>query len=88
MNKELPIKAVIEYLIPNDIQKRIEEFKVPFKAVVPLKDGDSGLLANALSLFGGKKEEVIFKGYLNVTINRVPYKVPIDHKQTINIKLF
>ena len=65
-----------------------EEFRVPLKASLPLVNGESGLLKDAFSILNGKKEELRFKGYLNLTVKGLRYKVPIDQTETINIKLF
>ena len=40
-----------------------------------------------MSLFGGKKYEIHYKGYLKVKVNGFPLRVPIDHKEDFKLKL-
>lgn len=61
------------------------EFTVPIKVQLSLKE--LGLMNTIMSLFGGKKYEVHYKGYLKVKINGFPLRVPIDHKEDFKLKL-
>src|SRR5207245_894220 len=55
------------------------DFFVPVEAHISLKE--IGLLDTMLGLFGGKKYEVIFTGYLKIVVHGVTVKVPVQQKQ-------
>ena len=61
------------------------EFTVPVKVQLSLKE--LGLMNTIMSLFGGKKYEIHYKGYLKVKVNGFPLRVPIDHKEDFKLKL-
>ena len=61
------------------------DFTVPLKINLSLKD--FGLMDALSSLFGGKKYEIHFKGYLKAKVNGIPVRVPVDHKQEFKLKL-
>ena len=59
------------------------EFRVPFKVKLSLKD--SGFLDTLLNIFGARKVDVKFKGYLKMSLSVVPVKVPIEYVRQIRI---
>jgi LEA14-like dessication related protein len=61
------------------------DFTVPIDAKVSLKE--LGLLNTLLSVFGGKKLEVRYVGYMKMNYHGVSIKVPVDHKEELNIRL-
>jgi LEA14-like dessication related protein len=61
------------------------EFTVPVKVQLSLKE--LGLMNTIMSLFGGKKYELHYKGYLKVKVNGLPLRIPIDHKEDFKLKL-
>jgi LEA14-like dessication related protein len=67
------------------IAKGKSEFTVPLKVQLQLKD--IGLVDALKSLFGGKKYEIHYKGYLRVTVNGLPMRIPVDHKEEFRLKL-
>ena len=67
------------------IAKGKSEFTVPLKVQLQLKD--IGLVDALKSLFGGKKYEIHYKGYLKVTVNGLPMRIPVDHKEEFRLKL-
>jgi LEA14-like dessication related protein len=61
------------------------EFTVPIKVQISLKE--LGLMDALMSLFGGKKYEIHYKGYLKAKVNGIPMRVPVDHKEDFKLKL-
>jgi LEA14-like dessication related protein len=61
------------------------DFTVPIDASVSLKE--LGLLNTLLSVFGGKKLEVRYVGYMKMNYHGVSIKVPVDHKEELRIRL-
>jgi len=61
------------------------DFTVPIKVQLSLKE--LGLMNTIMSLFGGKKYEIHYKGYLKVKVNGFPVRVPIDHTEGFKLKL-
>ncbi len=61
------------------------DFTVPIKVQLSLKE--LGLMNTIMSLFGGKKYEIHYKGYLKVKVNGIPIRVPIDHTEDFKLKL-
>ena len=61
------------------------EFSVPLEVQLSLKD--MGLLDTLLSLFGGKKYEIRYVGYIRVKVHGITLKVPIDYKDEIKLKI-
>jgi hypothetical protein len=60
------------------------EFTVPVKVQLSLKE--FGLKEALRSLFGGKKYEIHYKGYLKAKVNGWPLRVPVDHKEDFKLK--
>jgi LEA14-like dessication related protein len=61
------------------------EFTVPLK--VQLELGDIGIIDAIKSLFGGKTYQLHYVGTLKVSVNGLPFRVPIDHREEFKIKL-
>jgi len=60
------------------------EFSVPLEVQLALKE--LGLLDTLLSLFGGKKYEIHYVGFVRVKVHGLTIKVPIDYKDEIKLK--
>lgn len=60
------------------------EFSVPLEVQLSLKD--IGLLDTLLGLFGGKKYQIHYLGYVRVKVHGITLKVPIDYKDEIKLK--
>ena len=60
------------------------EFSVPLEVQLALKE--IGLLDTLLSLFGGKKYEIRYVGFVRVKVHGIVIKVPIDYKDEIKLK--
>jgi LEA14-like dessication related protein len=61
-----------------------EEFSVPLEVQLALKE--IGLLDTLLSLFGGKKYDIRYVGFVRVKVHGITIKVPIDYKDEIKLK--
>jgi LEA14-like dessication related protein len=61
------------------------EFTVPVKVQLSLQE--FGLMDAIKSLFGGKKYEIHYKGYLKANVNGWPLRVPVDHKEDFKLRL-
>lgn len=61
------------------------DFSVPLE--VKLATKELGFLNTVLSLVGGKKIKVHYKGSLKVTYHGLPIKVPIDYEDEVKIRL-
>lgn len=60
------------------------DFSVPITAKLTLKEG--GLLNTVFGLLGGKKYEVVFNGYIRISVHGVGIKVPVSQKQEIKLR--
>ena len=60
------------------------EFSVPLEVQLVLKE--IGLLDTLLSLFGGKKYEIHYVGFVRIKVHGIAFKVPIDYKDEIKLK--
>jgi LEA14-like dessication related protein len=67
----------------NIVARPRSEFTIPLK--VQLQDQDLGLVQTLKNLFGGKKYEIKYQGYLKVNINGFPMRVPIDHTEEFKL---
>jgi LEA14-like dessication related protein len=66
------------------LAKGNSEFTVPLEVQLNLKDFG---LADALQgLFGSKKYQVRYVGYLRVTVNGLPLKIPVDHREEFKLR--
>jgi LEA14-like dessication related protein len=61
------------------------DFFVPVEAHLSFKE--VGLLDTVLGLFGGKKYEVIFTGYLKIAVHGVTVKVPVQQRQELKLNM-
>jgi hypothetical protein len=60
------------------------EFSVPVEAHLSLKE--IGLLDAVLSLFGGKKYNLLYQGYVRVRVHGVTVRVPINYQHEVQLK--
>lgn len=60
------------------------DFTVPLE--VKLATKELGFLNTVLSLVGGKRIKVQYKGSLKVTYHGLPIKVPIDYEDEVKVK--
>jgi LEA14-like dessication related protein len=67
----------------NTLIKGNSEFTVPLEIQLNLKE--VGFLDTILSLFGGKKYDILFVGNMKVTVSGFPVNVPINHKDLLKL---
>lgn len=60
------------------------DFSVPLE--VQLATKDFGFLNTVLSLVGGKKMKVQYKGSLKVTYHGLPITIPVDYEDDVKVK--
>lgn len=61
----------------------LAEFTVPLEASFDISD--VGLLNGLLSIFGGKKVEVRYKGTIQVSMYGFPTTVPVDYTEELRL---
>jgi len=61
------------------------DFSVPIVAELVLKQ--NSFLDAVVGLLGGKKYEVVFKGYIRVRVHGVTVKVPVSQKQELKLNI-
>lgn len=66
------------------IVKGNSEFTVPLQVQLQLKD--IGLMDALKGLLGGKTYQLHYVGFLKVSINGFPFRVPIDHREEFKLK--
>lgn len=59
------------------------EFKVPLDATFDMKQ--VGFLKSVISILGGKKLKVRYKGFIRVSLHGIPIKVPVDYEDEVRI---
>jgi LEA14-like dessication related protein len=60
------------------------EFSVPLEVNLALKE--FGLMDTMLSVMGGKKIKVHYKGYIRVNYHGLPIRVPIDYEDDVRLR--
>lgn len=58
-------------------------FKVPLDATFNMKQ--VGFLQSIISILGGKKLKVRYKGFIRVTVHGLPIKVPVDYEDEVRL---
>ena len=61
------------------------DFSVPIVAELVLKQ--NSFFDAVVGLLGGKKYEVIFKGYIRVRVHGITIKVPVSQKQDLKLNI-
>jgi hypothetical protein len=61
------------------------DFSVPIVAALVLKQ--NSLLDAVVGLLGGKKYEIVFKGYIRVRVHGITIKVPVSQKQELKLNI-
>ncbi|UII34057.1 LEA type 2 family protein [Fulvivirga ulvae] len=77
-NKIGTINHSVKTLIPAN-----SEFKVPLDATFDMKQ--MGFLKSVISILGGKKVKVHYKGFIRVSFHGFPIKVPVDYEDEVRI---
>lgn len=60
---------------------RNSEFDIPVEASLDM--GEMDWVGSLLSVLGGKREILRFKGYIVLRSWLIPYKIPVDFEQTV-----
>jgi len=60
------------------------EFTVPLEVKLAIKE--LGVFDTLLGVFGGKKFDVRYEGFLKLTYHGIPIKVPVDYKDEVRIR--
>ncbi len=60
------------------------DFKIPLDATFNI--GDVGVLNTLLGMLGGKKLKVRYMGYIKVTMNGLPVRVPVDYEGDVRLR--
>jgi LEA14-like dessication related protein len=76
--------AVVDQKLKAVIKAK-SDFIVPLEMRISMKD--LGLLDTILSLIGGRKYQIHFKGYLKLKVRGIPVRVPIDYSDEVRLRL-
>jgi LEA14-like dessication related protein len=68
----------------NALAKGNSEFSVPLEVQLNLKE--FGLMDALQGLFGGKKYQIQYIGYLKVRVNGLPMRIPVNHKEEFKMR--
>lgn len=66
---------------------KLQNFTVPIDVKVPLKDLKVNSISSALSMLGGEKKTLHFKGKIRVKVYGIAFSVPVDHFEDVALKL-
>jgi LEA14-like dessication related protein len=66
---------------------KLQNFTVPIDVRVPLKDLKVNSISSALSMLGGEKKTLHFKGKIRVKVYGIAFSVPVDHFEDVALKL-
>jgi LEA14-like dessication related protein len=64
--------------------KAESEFSIPLEVQLSLKE--IGLFNAIAGLFGGKKHELNYKGYIKVSVKGFPFKIPVDYSKEVKLR--
>src|SRR5579859_3127869 len=83
--KEINVEVVVDGVKSADVKHELDvviggqsDFSVPIVAQLSLKQN---LLDAVVSLLGGKKYRVVFKGYIRVRVHGIVIKIPVSQSQ-------
>jgi len=65
--------------------KAKSEFTLPIE--VQLSLNDIGLVDALLSLFGGKKYQLHYVGYIKASVKGIPVKIPVDYTREVKLRI-
>lgn len=64
--------------------KAESEFSIPLEVQLSLKE--IGLFDAIAGLFGGKKHDLHYKGYIKVSVKGFPVKIPVDYSKEVKLR--
>lgn len=76
--------ALVDQQLKSTIKSK-SEFSVPLEVQLSLKE--IGLVDALLSLLGGKKYELHYRGYIHGSVKGLPVKIPIDYKREVKLRI-
>jgi len=85
---EVFVDGVKSATVDHDLDVAIagqSDFSVPIVAELALKQ--TNLLDAVVGLLGGKKYEVVFKGYIRIKVHGFPVKIPVAQKQELKLNI-
>lgn len=60
------------------------EFSIPLEVQLSLKE--IGLFDAIAGLFGGKKHDLHYQGYIKVSVKGFPVKIPVDYSKEVKLR--
>jgi LEA14-like dessication related protein len=67
--------------------KGMSDFTVPIDLKLSLEDLQINSISSALNMLNGDEKVVHFKGKIGVKVYGINFKVPVDHKEKLKLKL-
>lgn len=90
--KEVNVEVFIDGVKSADVKHDLDitiagnaDFSVPIVAELVLKQ--TNFLDALVGLLGGKKYEVVFKGYIRIKVHGFPVKIPVAQKQELKLNI-
>jgi len=90
--KEVNVEVFVDGVKSADVKHDLDiaiagqaDFSVPIVAELVLKQNN--LLDAVVGLLGGKKYEVVFKGYIRIKVHGFPVKIQVAQKQELKINI-
>ena len=90
--KEVNVEVFIDGAKSADVKHDLDvavagqsDFSVPIVAELVLKQ--NSFLDAVVGLLGGRKYEVVFKGYIRVRVHGITIKVPVAQKQELKLNI-
>ncbi len=90
--KEVNIEVFVDGTKSADVKHDLDvdvagksDFSVPIVAELVLKQ--NSFLDTVVGLLGGKKYEVVFKGYIRIRVHGITIKVPVSQKQELKLNI-
>ena len=88
VNVEVFVDGVKSASVKHDLDITIAgnaDFSVPIVAELILKQ--TNFLDAVVGLLGGKKYDVVFKGYIRIKVHGFPVKIPVAQKQELKLNI-
>ncbi len=90
--KEINVEVFVDGIKSAEVNHKLDvaiagnsDFKVPIVAQLSLKQNN--FLDAVVGLLGGKKYEVVFKGYIRIHVHGITIKVPVSQKQELKLNI-
>jgi len=90
--KEVNVEVFVDGIKSATVKHRLDvaiagksDFSVPIVADLVIKQNN--FLDAVVGLLGGKKYDVVFKGYIRVRVHGITIKVPVSQKQELKLNI-